>query len=521
MAMGGSHLTLPDRVGLLSNVDNRSEAIIKERAQASRYPNKIGPIINRLRSQLLSHRVEVSGSTDPFWNEFRKTGFLLTDDDDSRASLESYLAEAMFILCSTGKVVTQVDVPVVDAPNRLEQERRGGLNPYVILHHPSVLRDWAADSNGLFFAKLHQMMETPRTAWNEAPTRHHSFTIYQKDEDRVLLSQYKIYSKDEPDISFYSLQTLSPEKVIVTEVRRDQEIFNANGQFRFPVITQVTPSVLNIGDALYENQRILYNLVVGLDTALLQANFAMPVIVGGNDDPIEAQKQKWGDGHYLWLPTDHSIEWMERGTSSAANTREQIKAIETEMAGFIFELSELVAASPAAMARSFVSKREDKQPGQVLLDIYGNLMSEMLKQVMDCASIAHGETVEWSVTNLSDYMDEPLTSLVSLIQSLPEVGSSRFLYLVLQFLVRQVLEKMRIAASELPAIEKEIQEYAEKKAGEAIQRAEAERLISKMQVAQTGVQLAQALRSEQGNQEIAARMLAEREEGGDEEDTET
>jgi hypothetical protein len=414
---GGDSMTDVMKRKLLPNPDGRPEEVMKERVKLATYCNKISPILSRFNSELFKNPAVPTGSNDPFWSdEFLKNGALLEGDDDGRASFNTFLMNSMFMALTTGKAIAQIDTKsAVGAVSLAQQKESGELNPYVILHPRTALWDWKSGRDGFSFCKLHQFQLVQQT-WDSAPVPQHIFTIFYRRDGAVFTSKYivRLIPKDNkpvPPNPF--INTATDKEISIETVIENQPIFNVRGKFEFPIVTLTLPKSLWMAAQLFDCQKSYFNQTAAMEYALYTNNYAMPVILGVDDegdDPL--MNRKMGDGYYLTLKTGQAITSFER---SGANIQTAI-GYRAEIKRDIYDVLQQIAMSAsdgaAIIARSGVSKAEDRRPEEILLERYGQCVKEFVLQVLKPAAIAHGEIVDWEITGYDEFLGFSLTELL-------------------------------------------------------------------------------------------------------------
>ena len=414
---GGDSMTDIMKRKLLPNPDGRPEGVMKERVKLATYCNKISPILSRFNSELFKNPAVPTGSNDPFWSEeFFKNGALLEGDDDGRASFNTFLMNSMFMALTTGKAIAQIDTKsAIGAVSLAQQKESGELNPYVILHPRTALWDWKSGRDGFSFCKLHQF-QLVQSTWDSAPIPQHIFTIFYQTNGAVFTSKYIVRktpkdNKPVPPQPF--INTVEQKEITIETIIEDQPIFNVRGKFEFPIVTLTLPKSLWMAAQLFDCQKSYFNQTAALEYALYTSNYSMPVITGvddEDDDPL--QNRKMGDGYYLTLKTGQSITSFER---SGGNIQTAI-GYRAEIKRDIYDVLQQIAMSAsdgaAIIARSGVSKAEDRRPEEILLERYGQCVKEFILQILKPAAIAHGEIVDWEITGYDEFLGFSLTELL-------------------------------------------------------------------------------------------------------------
>lgn len=415
---GGDRMTTKEKLALLANPDGRPHEVMQERAKLSSYCNKIAPILARFNSELFRCPGVPTGSLDPFWaNEFFPHGALTDNDDDARSSFNTFLQESMMAALTTGKAIAQVDVKAGGLSTSLaDQKASGELNPYVILHPRTALWDWQRDVNGFSFTKIHQF-RLFRENWYDDPIPEHIFTIFYRREAKIYTSKYvirKIPKNNRPVPPMPFIQMCDRKDILIDAVIQDQEIFNTNGKFEFPIITLTLPRPLWMASQLFDCQKSYFNQTAALEYALYTNNYSIPIITGvddESDDPLQGKRV--GDGYYLTLKTGQEITQFERSTSTVNNAIKYRAEIKRDIYDILQQIAMSAGDGISIIARSGESKKEDRRPEEILLERYGQIVKEYIIQILRAAAIAHREIVDWDVVGYDDFLGFSVSELLS------------------------------------------------------------------------------------------------------------
>lgn len=415
---GGDRMTTKEKLALLANPDGRPHEVMEERAKLSSYCNKIAPILARFNSELFRCPGVPTGSLDPFWaNEFFPCGALTDNDDDARSSFNTFLQESMMAALTTGKAIAQVDVKAGGLSTSLaDQKASGELNPYVILHPRTALWDWQRDVDGFSFTKIHQF-RLFRENWYDDPIPEHIFTIFYRRDTKIYTSKYiirKIPKNNRPVPPMPFIQMCDRKDIIIDPVIQDQEIFNTNGKFEFPIITLTLPRPLWMASQLFDCQKSYFNQTAALEYALYTNNYSIPIITGvddESDDPLQGKRV--GDGYYLTLKTGQEITQFERSTSTVNNAIKYRAEIKRDIYDILQQIAMSAGDGISIIARSGESKKEDRRPEEILLERYGQIVKEYIIQILRAASIAHREIVDWGVVGYDDFLGFSVSELLS------------------------------------------------------------------------------------------------------------
>lgn len=461
---GGDKVTDSVKRVLLPNPDGRPEPVIRERIKLATYINKLSPILNRFNSELFSRPGVPTGSADPWWKEqFFAMGGLLDDDDDARASFDNFLQRSMHNSLATGKAIAQIDTRISANPtNKGTQQRLGELDPYVILHPRTALWDWDNSSEGFNFVKL-QQFKLVRENWYSPPIPEHTFTIYFRDGSRILASKYRVRQSNNKNNIKSFIETLDTKDALIYTELENQEIFNINGYFRFPVVTLNLPTPLWMGSQLFECQKSYFRQTAAMEYALYTGNYGILTINNVEDeteDPL--QGKQIGDGYYLCLGQGQSISWLERSGGTVTTSLSYRSEIKRDIYDTLQQIAMSAADGASILSRSGESKKEDRRPEEILLLKYGELVKEYQKNILDCASVARGEKINWEVSGYDDFLTAGLTDVIADYSGIAtaNIQSPTFKKEVQKYLIKEASKAMDLAPD---AVKKSLSEIDEAK----------------------------------------------------------
>lgn len=464
---GGSKLTPEIKQKILANPDRRPDGVIKERIKVARYFNKISPIANRFVSQLFAAPLQFEGSKDKFWEEtFFPGGALLpSNDDDGRSTFNTFLKSAMLQALAQGKAIAQIDTAIAtESVNKKQQKSAREDEPYVLLVPRSQLWDWETDRNGFKFAKLHRF-SWMRDTWDSDPVAMHDFTIYQRRPDgSIVASRYVIKSKgkgEDFDKGMESnLERLDEKNIEISSVNglEERPIFNVRGQFKFPIVTLTLPPALWLADQLFDPQCSHYNQTASLEWGLVSTNYAMPTIESEDIEDFNSRNDKFGNGYFIHLdPTQkEAIGWTERPGASFSTSMEYRSTVEQDIDKTVQQIA--ISAQDAAGAASGETLRQAKKPEEILLTLYGSMVKDLAKGVLDVAAIAHDEAIDWKISGMDDFDQTDLTSEATEYSTISQanIQSETFRKEVQKSFAREVAKQKEFDSATLKKIIEEI-----------------------------------------------------------------
>jgi hypothetical protein len=302
----------------------------------------------------------------------------------------------------------------------------------------SDLWDWDSDKHGFKFVKLHDFFEE-RNDWSSKPIQVHQFTVYERVEDGAIVgSAHQIRLKpntsatsNEPYSEQFSeskLHELTDENAEIFEVMAPTKIFSTTGgKYAFPVVCLNLPDQLCIADQTYDLQKSYYNHVLGGEWAQLQTNYAQLVFTGidkphqeGNGNP--AKDMPTGDGRYWELYGNQKAEWLVRDPAGIELSLSYQDKLRSRMMEMINVIAEAAAASYATRYQSGDSKREQRRPLDILLEVYGERIRGFATAIINVASVARNEDIEWKIQGFTDYHTAGLVETLGEYLKLNEAG---------------------------------------------------------------------------------------------------
>lgn len=428
MVSGGRRLDKSARRELLVNPDGRSESVIRERIQLSRYTNRISVPIKRITSQLFQKDAKylANGGIDETWQEFINNGAWLRNDDDASASLLQLLRRACHDLLTVGKAIALIDTKAQDSGqlNLIEQRNQGVLNPSVMLIPRENLWDWDVGASGFNYAKIYRAFQR-KANWKTAPVTVHDFTIYERQDSGVItVSRYWVTPKPEKNKEDFNIHNAKEDDVIISAYQaaggyllEDRPIFSYRGKYLFPLVSVSVEDEFWVADQLFDSGKAQFNAETGIAYALTKSLFQMPAFIRG-DEPtrsIDGREenilgdQKLGDGFFLVLPKGTQIATISNGGESINVAMNYVESLSAN----IYEVLQQISISaqnsvPSVIARSGISKKEDRRPESLLMELFGEQFRGFATGILNVAAIVRAEDVKWTVEGFDDFLSDGL-----------------------------------------------------------------------------------------------------------------
>jgi hypothetical protein len=432
LVAGGKKVDLETKKSLLENPDGRPENIIKARAKLAPYVNILGSALQRVVAQLFQEPANFEGSKDEFWVDWLDSkAFVLDGDDDSKASFTLGLKKAAMMAFTNGKAIAEISTRYSGEATNLKQQREfGELDPYVVILPQSAMWDWDVDANGFRYVKICRY-RLEKKGWTDTDVPVYSFTIYERQEKKIVVSQYEIRPK--PDLEQYKtnpasfkLENANQDDVVISTVEvngfayENVEIFNLNGKFDFPIKTLTFPPELCIGDQLLDLCIEFFRIRAGIAWKFQTVLFSMPVVElpSGVEsvDEIWGKNTKLGDGLFLPVPNGTKISTLDMGGGGIPIAVSYLEKIAADLLNQLQQISTSAASSNSGLGRSAEKTREDRKPEVSMLEVTGMEINLFADAVLDCCAIARGENIDWTVDGFHNYLGEGIAEMIADIE---------------------------------------------------------------------------------------------------------
>lgn len=439
LSEGGCAVDMNVKKRLLINPDNAEPDVYNNRVKLAPYEPIMGSMLMKLVSQITRDHASYQGSQDEFWDkEFQPRGVMSDEESDPRQSFHALLIREMLQGVVQGKMIAQIDTPAFSGDTLADQRAEGGDQPYVMLHRRESLWDWRGDAQGLVYAKLHSYREM-KDSWDGNLKRWHEFQIFQRTNEGIFTSIYTVENridqkaKDTDTLPAFDIKALEElgetnADIKVKEsggsLQENVRIFSTSGGAqRFPIVCRTIPKPLVIADQAYDLTRSHYNHVAGTAWALTQTNYGMPVFTGIEENSdFDPGAQKAGNGYYWALTGEQDVKWLVRPGDDISLSIEYQDQIKRKMLELIHKIAETASTEYAARMQSGESKKEQRRDLDILLEIYGQELREFAAAVLNVASIARDEDIEWTVEGFQDYNTSDLSEALNDYLALDNAG---------------------------------------------------------------------------------------------------
>jgi len=467
---GGKRLLRdPDIMARLFPSHNAEDpAVYEERKRRAFYLAYPGTIIDNLVSGLGADPLRVTGQDAgedetklPAWYTDQEDGFLedVSPSGGKRQGLFQLLLEAVREAMITRRAWILIDLPSAppaeEAPaSRLDQERAGLLDPYLIGVEPEYVIDWQTDSNGELEWALICDSETRRENLTSArDTIRKTFTWYDREGWASWQIEYK--AKDPP--------------------KPDQPVpFLAEGSHPFgkvPLIPFELPEGLHAMGKLESLAREHFNKRAAVSWAEFKSLFAMLYEFLAPEDGISGQasaaqeeadravNQIRGPGHVQERGHEDRAEFVGPPVDPFVAGRESCQEIMREMFRVMYSMALSVDMGSSAIKRSGESKAQDKAVAGVILKELGRLVRDLAQLLMSLVAIARGDGQAFRVSGAAHFDSVDVAAAikegVELLNGIP-IKSATFKRAYLYRLYKLVLGG-EITEEELAKIREELE----------------------------------------------------------------
>lgn len=396
------------KLKLLKDANDKPLDVKESIAKSAYFDSRIADIVHLIISHLFKDKAVYEGSRDNFWVDW------FTDCTFNNKDFHSFLKSAFLMCLIQQKVFIQVDtnnVPAIDL--KTQQELMGNV-PFLILRNRLDVWDYSSDRNELNFIKIHNYHKVATDRRANLYDHYHEFLVYERKENKIVYgSKYQVRKTIDRDKDFTikELMELDKSHLEITEVFSDIEIFNYQNNYPFPVVYLEIDDILWLCDRLFPIQKRLFVTEAGVDSAIDKTNFSILLVEGvssahnlDSNNPVRHNTLE--NGYFLELEEGQDIRWLEKDTRGADLGLNRVKLLETKMLEKVSAISSIAASR--FFPQSGEAKKEDRRNLDILLEVYGQEIATLAKNILDVCSIAFGEVVDWSVNGFNDYDSEGL-----------------------------------------------------------------------------------------------------------------
>jgi len=428
---GGKALTQERRAELLPRVGMEHPRRHRERRDTAQYINYFGPITNYIGSALFARPLMVEAATDKSGTAPDPSVYdTFADDADRRGTaFQTLVKRALLSALVCGRAFVAVDFPAAaEQPATRAEEKALGLDrPYAFEVEPEEVIDWHEDDEGGFaWAILHRTTRERTDPTEGREKTKERFKLWRKDPDTGVVSwtayevEYGAKDRPKPDTD-------------VREVGGDKTSFA-----RVPIIKLELPYGLWIGNLLGPMAKEHFQRRSCLIAGEARSLFAIPVAKLGRESgeahgEMVAQVQenphrgddafeRFSELGYTVVGAGDDIIFAEPTGAAFKLVSEQISELVDEMYRVVHQMAQSVSATRHGLARSGVSKSEDRHATEIVLGEYGRLVREFAQNIYDAIARGRGEDLYWSASGLDEFTIWDRAELVEEAERASELG---------------------------------------------------------------------------------------------------
>lgn len=413
LTMGGQYLTEKDKKDLLVLASGTPSKVLSIRTDLAPYLSIIGMVLSKLTSHVVAGKGDIEGfannraTTDFFWDEEFFSKGCFTPYLDKRCSFDAFQTQALLYALIFGEAIAVVDVPYIEGVStKLQQEIMGGNKPYVCLFPRSIMLDYESKNGELNYVKLYQKKKV-RDNWKSEPRIAHCFTIYEMINDYACVSNYEVIDKD-----CDHLDGLSENSSIEIKQEQQRLFYLTEGSqiiSKIPVILLDIPSPLDLASQLSDAQISHFRVGASAEYAMHSSNYAQLVFKKVTDvEDLKGRVTTTGNGFYWVLKDDEDAAWLEREGKAIDRSLQYREEKKQEMLDIISQVATNAVNLTARVRQSGEAKKEDRRQMDILLGVYGQCLKDFVKEVLETASIARGELLNWIVSGFDNYDSDTL-----------------------------------------------------------------------------------------------------------------
>lgn len=332
---------------------------------------------------------ELAEEDSAFYNEFHDNA-----DRAGTPELEVY-REFYKDLILYGRAALLVDLPSKPEegyPNAAVEKEAGALNPYYVRWDPRQIRNYGLDSHG----NLEWIIFSCRDLVAE-----HAFdaeTVYDRWYyfDR---KQFAVYEREiKPD------ERSTPEDAKAT--LKDFGDHALSAENRVPVIYEEIPEGLWLANRAYSAAKKHVNADNILDFALFMAALCMPVIKTASD-----YKPTLSEAGYIRLQPGDEYSWAEPEGRSFEVLGARCDTLKEEIFRSFYLVAQARTQSATPAAQSGISKQEDMNAPKKVLNLYGDVMRQLIQRARDLVTKLRVDGIDWDVRGMQFPEDPPDTEV--------------------------------------------------------------------------------------------------------------
>lgn len=352
--------------------------LYKSRLTSATYINYCAPIVNYFASWLFTSPPDCRPSPEaPWFAGFR-------DNCNERGTDFAWFLRERFVEA----LLHQRSYWRVEAPERAErlsaaEVEAQGLNKVHLCPVPitSVVNWLSADDGELQWLLEHRCSTSLESLFDASSTTRETWTLWSRDEAPKQWTA--VYAEDKPPQQDAEL----PEEPGPTSRKG------------IPFVVLELPPELWVLNLISDPQLELFRKRNALSWAIDRSCFSMPVVFTASKKQVQAM----GAGYFLQLGKDDRFEWPAPPSAPFATIETNAEKLKDELFRVAHQMAQGVSNNAAAVGRSADSKAQDAAATEIVLQAFGSVLREPIKQTLSIASALRGERTEWTVAGLDTY----------------------------------------------------------------------------------------------------------------------
>lgn len=381
------------------------------RKKIAHYRNYLAVVIDYFAALLFAGKVSASAKTeagqdvatpDPYYADFR--GNCDGDGKDIEGFFKERLTEAMTHRCSWFALKHQPDDGVPPENLAEFQERKIGNCTLAAIPVGDVY-DWECGDGGQLEWALAHSLTAKRAGLSGGRNQ--------------VTERWTHYLPDRVDVYGISYDKQNPPSASVDVALLPAESYS----HRFgcvPVMCLEVPIGLWAANKLRTPQLAHFRASNAQTWSLASSCFAM--LVFSVADPLVFAATAIGAGKGLLIGKDDKADWLAPPSEHYAALDVEIKSQKDEIFRLAHQMALGVENNAAAIGRSAESKASDSEATRVILEAYGELVTETMERVYDLISAVRGDKYTWSVDGLGDFASADVGALVDMLEKVEKFG---------------------------------------------------------------------------------------------------
>lgn len=254
--------------------------------------------------------------------------------------------------------------------------------------------DWATDEDGAFEWVIVYSTEKVRKSWAE-------------DRDTTV-ETWRIY--DRTDVAVYEIEYKDNRKPSDTDIAPLKSAPAPHGFKRVPLSKIELPVEICIGEQVHDDQLEHFRLDNALSWLIRRTCYAQPIFHLEDGDTVPTL----GAGYAIVLGTEDKMGWTSPPTAPFDILQKNVEAKRDEIYRVTHTMAQAVDNNAETVGRSADSKEIDAAATRIMLNAYGEYVSEAIEETFEMISEARAETdCEWIVKGFSGYDTATVSSLLA------------------------------------------------------------------------------------------------------------